>query len=101
MGQTHLDSDSGSFLERLKERAKQLEGRSVIAAGKPSEEPLAVWSSCGIEVRHMPDDEQGILRISIGGGHTPIPLNYCTIRGSVGDCIGLLEKALKALRDSP
>lgn len=47
-------------------------------------------------------DEQGILRISVGGGdHLPVTLNYCTIRGSVGDCIKMLEMALDALRDSP
>ena len=47
------------------------------------------------------DDEQGILRISIGGCDTAVGLNYCVIRGDLGQCIDLLEKALVALRDAP
>jgi len=50
----------------------------------------------------MPDDEHGILRISVGGGDsTPVQLNYCTVRGGVGRCINLLEQAIAALRECP
>lgn len=104
--QTHRDEQhranlEKAFMDRLKKRAEQDKGRSQITAGTDTEEPLAWWVHGEVHVKHMPDDEQGILRISIGGGHTPVPLNYCVIRGGVGQCIELLEKAIKALRAAP
>lgn len=104
--QTHEDSQHQpsfmrEFMARLKQRAEQDKDRSKITAGSNDEEPLAKWRDGDIHVRHMPDDEQGILRISIGGGNTPVPLNYCVIRGGVGQCIELLEKAIKALKAAP
>ena len=103
--QTHEDTQhQQSFMARLQERAKAAaEAKaSLITVGSDKEKPLAGWEHGGIQVRHLPDDEQGILRISIGGGdHTPVVLNYCTIRGSVGECIKLLERAIEALRAAP
>lgn len=99
--QTHEDFQHSSFMERLKQRAEQAKGRSKITAGTDDEEPLAKWKHGDIHVKHLPDDEQGILRISIGGGQTPVPLNYCVIRGGVGQCIELLKKAIEALRAAP
>ena len=102
--QTHMDNSHGSeFMKLLRERANEAvkNKASEITAGKEGEQPLAVWKSNGVGCRHMPDDEQGILRISIGGCETAVGLNYCVIRGDLGQCIGLLEKALVALRDAP
>lgn len=106
--QTHDDTNHGLrelFLEQLRGRADSAEkaGASLITAGSPDEEPLGQWkASNGMHVKHMPDDEQGILRISAGGGeHLPVTMNYLVIRGPVGQCIDLLEKALVALRESP
>ena len=103
--QTHDDADARrEFLDRLRDKANRMTaaGTNQITAGKAEEKPLAEWKFGGVFVRHMPDDEHGVLRISAGGGdHTPVPLNYCTIRGSVGDCIQLLEKAIVALRAAP
>lgn len=104
--QTHDDNQhqlesAKRFMDRLKQRAEQNKGKSQITAGRESEEALCVWTHGEVQVRHMPDDEQGILRISIGGGQTPVPLNYCVIRGGVGQCIELLEKAIAALKASP
>ena len=102
--QTHEDrAHRTEFLRRLKRRANDMvrDKQSEITAGKEGEEPLAEWKHAGISVRHMPDDEQGILRISIGGGSTSVPLNYCVFRGGVGSCIDLLEKAVAALKAAP
>lgn len=102
--QTHEDSDARqTFIDRLRERAKQCvnDCASEITIGKPDEKPLAVWKHDGIYVTHMPDDEQGILRISIGGGSEIVSLDYCTIRGGVGKCIDLMERAIAALRKAP
>lgn len=101
---THFDRQhASSFLDRLKERAEEAKKAqaSAIAGGKDGESPLCVWNSNNVQVKHLPPDEQGILRISIGGGQTPVPLNYCVIRGDLGQCIELLERALTALRDAP
>lgn len=105
MAETHYDDQHRqSFLEELKRRAAESRKAhaATITGGHDGEEPLAVWKSHGMQVTHRPDDPQGIARISIGGGHDlPVPLEYCVIRGKVGECIKLLETAIKALRDSP
>lgn len=105
--QSHFDSEheQKAFLQRLKERAGRAteSNLSRITAGGSGEKELASWKgSNGVHVRHLPDDEQGILRISAGGGSDlPLPMEYLVIRGSVGKCIALLEKAIVALRESP
>ena len=108
--QTHLDSDfvdneqrkkfRDEFLQRLTARADQSmkEEKAKITYGADGEQIVAEWKANGVGVRQMPDDPQGILRISIGGGdHLPVIVNYCTFRGSRGHCIDLLRKALQAL----
>lgn len=104
--QSHADElHERSFMERLRERADTMTAnhQSQITAGKEGEESLAEWKAKGVFCRHMPDDEQGILRISVGGcgEGAPIEMNYCTIRGGVGACIQLLEKAIRALKQAP
>lgn len=100
--ESHLRSE---FLRLLTERAEvgKKSGNASITAGGDGEPELAKWNaSNGMQVVHRPDDPQGILRISIGGGRdTPEPLDYCTIRGGVGKCIELLESAIAALKESP
>lgn len=106
MAMTHEDDghDIG-FMERLRERAEIAEraAASTIAGGTNLEQELGSWkASNGVHCRHMPDDEQGILRLSIGGGdHLPAKMNYVVVRGKIGRCIELLEKALVALRECP
>lgn len=103
--QTHDDRDfRREWMERLQQRAASMvrNKQSEITAGKQDEQPLAEWKAHGVGVRHMPDDEQGILRISVGGGEDlPISLNYCVFRGSIGQCIDLMHKAIRALREAP
>lgn len=103
---THDDKDQRfqPFMDKLLARADRMREQklSEITAGKEGEPELARWNANGIEVVVRPNDPQGILRISVGGGdQTPVPLNYCTIRGDVGACISLLEQAIRALRKSP
>lgn len=100
--QTH--EDRSHFMAELQRRAEEGKKQKLagVTAGYDDELELARWKSNGIEVVHRPDDPQGILRISIGGGDDlPVRLDYCTIRGSVGKCIDLLERAARALRDAP
>jgi len=109
--QSHRDSDTSplsrfqqDFLKTLGDRADRLSkaGKSKIAGGVDGEPVLAEWSHDNIFVRQMPDDEQKILRISVGGGdHLPATLNYLTFRGPRGECIDLLRRALKALETDP
>ncbi len=102
---SHLDDDvrRDSWLRSLEGKADRIkaEGRSQITGGKPGEECLAAWDSQSVGVRQLPPDEHGILRISIGGGQTPVPLNYCVFRGDHGACVDLLRKALAALEAGP
>jgi hypothetical protein len=99
---THRDDDQ--WWKSLQEKAVEMERlkKSTITAGKPEETPIAGWKRNGVSVTQLPDDEHGILRISIGGGSDlPREINYCTFRGEHGKCIELLRKALKALEDGP
>lgn len=107
--ETHPDLDVQNT-RRREEFLAYLQGRadamvknklSQITAGKDGEEVLEEWQTNEVHVRHLPDDEQGILRISIGGGQTPVPLNYCVFRGSHGQVVDLLRKALLALEKGP
>ena len=103
--QTHDDRDFRSeWLNSLAEKAQQMTDarESEITAGKDSEKPLAEWKHKGVGVMHLPPDEHGILRISIGGGEdTPVDVKYCVFRGNRGHCVDLLRKALKALETGP
>jgi len=99
--QTHPDRDGAQeFMRRLQERAESMtsRGESQITAGAPGEEALAVWRYREMQVTHMPDDPDGILRISVGGGEDlPVNANYLVFRGDVGKCRALLQKALVAI----
>lgn len=89
-----------AFVARLQERAGEVYAKagSTIASPSSGEVIEREWQAFGVHCSELPADEQGILRISIGGGpHTPIQLNYCTFRGSHADCVDLLRKALKAM----
>lgn len=106
--QTHDDRDFTQFrrewLQSLEEKADRMQaaGQSKITGGDDGEKPLAEWNHKSVHVRHMPEDEHGILRISIGGGQdAPLELNYCVFRGNRGHCIDLLRKALKAMEAGP
>ena len=89
---------SGLDMGRLYERANDMlrNRASEITAGKPGEKPLGQWDSNGVHVTQMPDDEQGILRVSIGGGIEG--MNYCVFRGKLRHCVELLEQSLVALK---
>jgi len=98
--QTHRDRDAyRPWIKSLEDKAEKMQaaGESQITAGKPDEQILDQWKWNGVYVRQLPPDEHGILRISIGGGDTPSPLNYLVFRGDHGECVDLLRKALKAL----
>lgn len=112
--QTHDDKDQFTlmqreltkeeFLDRLAARADRMREakQSTITAGTEDEPLLAQWKAHGMTVNIRPDDPQGILRISVGGGSkTPVPLNYCVVRGDISACIDLLERAIRALKAGP
>ena len=103
---THYDSDftARAWFDNLRAKAgeSRAAGTSVITGGREGEEPFNQWDRDGVHVRHMPDDEHGILRISVGGGDdTPIPLNYLVFRGDYDKCVRLLRKALAAMEAGP
>lgn len=93
------------FIERLSKQAEENKknGTGVIAGGAPHEKLIEEWQgSNGVQCRRLPDDPNGVLRISIGGGDDiPILGDYAVVRGDVNDCIQLLERALAALKERP
>jgi len=103
--QTHEDADvqmPGEFMRRLQERADEMAQKklSEITAGKDGEVCLDEWTGIGgINVVQRPDDEQGILRISVGGGIPTLNGDYCVFRGNRLACAALLERAARSLRE--
>ena len=92
------------FMGRLRDRADEAmrAGSSTITAGKEGEQALEKWKANGVHVQRLPEDEQGVLRISIGGGpNLPVALNYCSFRGNRRHCLHLLKKAVAALEELP
>lgn len=101
---THGDGEHNrDWLQSLeaKAEANRAAGKARITGGADGEPVLCEWKSCGVSVRQLPDDEHGILRISVGGGETPVPLNYLVFRGDHSRCVDLLRKALRALERGP
>lgn len=99
MAQTHMDDDAqNEWFQRLNERADEAvaKGLSKIAS-EGFDTPLARYKAHGVDVRQLEDDEQGILRISVGGADLPHPFIYCTFRGPRQQCALLLRAALAAL----
>lgn len=100
---SHSDSDHElrrEFLKELKLRAELMTdlGKNDLQEGNV----LLDWQHDGMRFQLLPDDRQKILRISIGGGDClPVVGNYCNIRGDIGQCIHLLEKALAGLKRHP
>ena len=113
MAFSHSDSDfepepkphpfRDEWMKSLEAKATLLRdtGGSRITAGSETEKQLAHWTAHNVDVVQLPPDEHGVLRISIGGGNTPVPLNYLRFRGPHGACVDLLRKALKALESGP
>lgn len=92
------------FIKDLSARADFLQaaGKSKITGGVDGEPILMEWTANDIYIRQMPADQQGVLRVSIGGGdHLPVTVNYLTFRGDRGQCIDLLRRALTALESDP
>lgn len=96
--QTHDDdSHKPEFLQILKARADRAreQGDGTIAYGQPDEHPLAEWQDGVMYYRHLPDDPQGISRVSIGGVRGEFL--YCSFRGDPTECGKLLKRALSGL----
>jgi hypothetical protein len=110
MANSHPDYDRHSrertqdVLKALEQKAAILKvtGGSSITAGKVGEAPkLEYTSGNGVHIRHLPDDEHGLIRISIGGGDAiPINADYCVFRGNPSECLKLLKKAIRAVEEA-
>ena len=94
--QDRPDHDRSALMRELFERADQLteEGENKITAGEPDEDVVRKWKRGDMLVNQMPDDPQGVLRISVGGN---VGFGYCTFRGPRKACLSLLSDAVKAL----
>ena len=95
--QTHRDKDfDDGLLERLTGRAEKMTAsrENEITAGREGEEPIRSWRFDNVHVQKMPDDLDGLLRISLGG---PGEYTYCVFRGDRERCRRLLIHALRAL----
>lgn len=100
MAMTHSDSDhmGSEFMKLLQQRATTMEEKqqATITAGKPGEIVLKHWKYDNMYVMKLPNDQQGILRVSVGGGRAEV--DYVSFRGDRARCALLLERAAKALK---
>lgn len=75
--------------------------RNIVTAGKEGEPALEKWNACSTAVQKLPDDERGILRISVGGDGDQRIGYYCVFRGDRHKCLKALRKAVAALEARP
>ena len=86
------------LLESLRGKADAMteERSNKITAGDDDERPIRSWKHGSMSIRQMPDDEHGVLRISVGGN---VGYGYCTFRGPRKACAKILQQALAAIRE--
>ena len=106
--QTHENRDfkdtpetAEDVVERLRKRAAEMNktGGASITAGRPGEQALAEEEVGQFMIRKLPDDKD-CLRISIGEPAVVKLGAYLVYRGHTEDVIGLLERALCAIKAS-
>lgn len=97
-GPDHSLSDE--LFRQLTEKADQMTAakENIITAGDDDERPIRGWKHSGMSIQQLPDDEQGVLRVSVGGN---VGFGYCTFRGSRKACRTLLQQALAGLSEAP
>jgi hypothetical protein len=89
------DHADDALLKQLMDRAKELtEAKENVITAGDDEQPLRGWKHRGMSIQQMPDDPQGVLRISVGGN---VGFGYCTFRGPREACRTLLQQALAGL----
>lgn len=96
---SHADVDHGEksrILDELRLKAELMSelGKNRVTNDKVQKE----WVHDDIRVQLLPDDPQGVLRISIGGHPDFDRSEYCTFRGDQSKCIALLERCLSAIK---
>jgi hypothetical protein len=98
--QSHSDQPDHGLLDLLKGRAEKMteDRENLITAGEDDERPIRKWKRGDMHVNQMPDDPQGVLRVSVGGN---VGFGYCVFRGPRQACLTLLRDALGALERQP
>ena len=96
---SHVDTDHGKLSRILEELRLKSEVLSDLGKNRvTNDRVLEQWGHDGIRVQMLPDDKQGVLRISIGGHPDINPSEYCHFRGDQSKCIALLERCLAAMK---
>lgn len=105
--QSHDDRSHQIPPEQLAELTKQLETKAremtkkkanEITAGAAGEGVLFEAEIDGIYIKRLPEDEHGVQRISIGRAPAIDRSSYLVYRGDPSKILGLLERAVGALR---
>ena len=88
------------IMRQIQAKAKRMveEEASKITAGAPNEEAVFESDMDGIHIRQLPNDEHGVLRISLGRHPAIEQSAYLVYRGERNKVLGLLERAVGALR---
>ena len=102
---SHSDTpDHGALLERLRVRSQALTRgalNTITAGDAPIESARVRIDGVDIDVAKLPDDPDGVLRVSIGGHNEPGGIGvYCRFRGNKSDAVDALKKCLRAIDPS-
>lgn len=99
MSHSDVDHTSKILEEMFGRKAAEMtrRGENLITAGRPSEQPLMQRHERGFLIRHMPDDDMGCLRISIGESPDIEGSAYLVFRGNREQVLTLLTRALGIL----
>lgn len=92
--------DIAEHMESVRKRAERMtfERANEITAGREGEEILSEKVSADFTIRQMPDDPDGVLRISIGEMPGMPNTAYLVFRGHPRAIEQLLERALARLQ---
>lgn len=100
MAQSHDDRThpTSEWYKQLEEKADEMTRKreNEITAGRKGENQLAEWTHERLQVTRLPNDDLGVLRISVGG--IPDGTAYCNFRGDPESCLEVLERAAVAMR---
>lgn len=100
---SHQDMDHGERRRIIEELRLKSELMTELGANRTTADGDVLEESevDGLRVQKKPDDERGVLRISIGGHPAIERSSYCNFRGDRRACIELLERALYAMKQEP
>ena len=94
--QESIEKRMANLTERMKEATAA--GKNLITAGRDGETLLFRQTASGMHVQRLPDDPDGVVRISIGVPEWDAMQAYLAFRGDPARVFDLLQRSVKVMR---